>query len=289
MNQIIKKLIIEPLIYPFYKGNYKNFIILGLILTILVAFVMSYLLQILAGIYMPSDIFVFYMILLPYFIPFIIMLGYILMVFESSIYGKDDLPNLDAKKLILYGFKAFGYILLLLLIITLVFLIWIILYETIKYGNSPLYSRAFGLFPPFSYIAGIIFLILVIFMANLIILCSVLSMPSYECFTLIPWSFIGRNMSDYLIIAIVWFFFPIILFKLYNRNINLKKLVRFTFFLRYFLIFVISGIYLLLIFKIVLFVDYFKTLIIFYLLIVIARMFGVYFREVENNYKKVRL
>ena len=124
--------------------------------------------------------------------------------------------------------------------------------------------------------------ILIIFIANHIILCSVLSMPLYECITWISWSFIGRNMSDYLIIAITWFFFPIILFKLHNRNTNIKKLVRFAFSLKYFLIFLISSVYLLLIFKIVVFVDYFKTFIIFYLLIVIARMFGIYFRDFKN-------
>ncbi len=47
MNQTIKKLIIEPLIYPFYKGNYKNFVILGFILTILIEFVISYIVQVL--------------------------------------------------------------------------------------------------------------------------------------------------------------------------------------------------------------------------------------------------
>jgi len=279
MNQTIKKLIIEPLIYPFYKENYKNFVILGFILTILIEFVISYIVQVLDEMYMASDIFIYIVMLLPYFIPFIIMLGYILMVFEDSTCGKDDLPNLDIKKLILYGFKAFGYVSLLLSIITLIFVIWEILYETIKLGNIPLYSRDFGLYPPFSYILGMVALILIIFIANIVILCSVLAMPSYLSILLTSWSFIGIRISDYLIIAITWFFFPIILFKLCNRNINLRKLIRFTFSLKYFLIFVIFGIYLLLIFKIVIFVDCFKTFIVFYLLIVIARMFGAYFRE----------
>ena len=34
MNQTIKKLIIEPLIYPFYKGNCMIFISVGIFLTI---------------------------------------------------------------------------------------------------------------------------------------------------------------------------------------------------------------------------------------------------------------
>jgi len=277
MNQMIKKLIVEPLIYPFYKENYKNFVIVGLILTILVEFVISYIVSVLHERYMAS-IFIYIVTLLPYFIPFIVMLGYILMVFENSIHGKDDLPNLDIKKLILYGFKAFSYILLLLLMITLLYVIRPIL-DT---WDFILHASAFGFSPPLSSIIGIVMFILIIFISNLIILCSVLSMPLYECITWISWSFIGRNMSDYLIIAITWFFFPIILFKLHNRNINLKKLVRFAFSLKYFLIFLISSVYLLLIFKIVVFVDYFKTFIIFYLLIVIARMFGIYFRDFKN-------
>jgi len=280
MNQTIKKLIIEPLIYPFYMENYKNFVIVGLILTILIEFVISYIVQVLDEMYMMSDIFGYVVMSLPYFILFIVMLGYILMVFENSIYGEDDLPNLDIKKLILYGFKAFGYVSLLLLMITLLYVIQSILYH----WDFILHTSAFGFSPPLSSIIGIALFILIIFIANFIILCSVLSMSSYECITLIPLSFIGRNMSDYLIIAVTWFFFPIIFFKLCNKNINLKKLVRFAFSLKYFLIFVVSGIYLLLIFKIVFFVDYFKTFIIFYLLIVIARMFGAYFKEIKENY-----
>jgi hypothetical protein len=219
----------------------------------------------------------FFAMLIFSFLLYYIETGYITMVFEDSINGKDNLPYWkNAKRLIICGLKGVGYS---------------TIYATLVWTISTLiYFVYFGKIPhPFNYLNhistiyditsfDILFVILVILFSNLL--------PAVSWNTLIIpntcpefWNTIFLNYR-LLSLLISCYIAPLIIFKVYNRKIEIKKCLSS---LEYFLIATISGIYLILIFKYVVWLGIEKVFVIFYLLIVIARMFGVYFNEIKEN------
>ena len=93
MNSIIKKYLIEPLVYPFYKGNYKSFIISWVFLSLFVLLyfqieLLNY--PFLSRFFARND---FFIMIIFSFLLYYIEIGYITLVFENSINGKDNLPS----------------------------------------------------------------------------------------------------------------------------------------------------------------------------------------------------
>ncbi len=82
----------------------------------------------------------------------------------------------------------------------------------------------------------------------------------------------------FIILAIFYYFLPLIIYKLYNKKIIIKNLIKVLVSPKYVLIVGISLIYLIFILKVAIYLMFLKSFIVFYFLIVIARMFGIYFK-----------
>jgi hypothetical protein len=250
MNQTIKKLIVEPLIYPFYKENYKKtlfggFVILSLWILILFPNFSSIISIILFG----SIVGLF-------------ILGYCLTVFIFTLRGNDTLPNLTDKEVFLNGLKI-GGVLLFLSIPSLIVCLYLIPYN---------------LALPYLF-TMLIWLHFIMSMILLLFSCLLLPSPiSTKTLAFIQ----SYNVKLFLILAMCCYFLPLIIFNLYNKKVGFKKLLKILISHEYVLIIVIFWIYLLLILKVAIYLMFVKPFIVFYLFIVIARMFGVYFRDFKN-------
>lgn len=252
MNQTIKELIIEPLVYPFYKGNYKKTLFGGLI--ILSLWILILFQNILGVILFGSiiEIFVF---------------GYCLTVFIYTLRNKDTLPNLTNKEIFLNSLKIGGFI-LFLSIPSLAICLYLIPYND-------------NLIAPYI-LKFVIWMHVFLSLTLLLLSCLFFPYPiSTETFV-----FIQRyDFKLFIILAIFYYFLPLIIFKVYNKKEGLKNLLKVLISPKYILIIGMSWIYLLLILKVSIYIMFVKSFIVFYLLIVIARMFGVYFRYTNEKFK----
>ncbi|MCQ6254531.1 hypothetical protein, partial [Methanocaldococcus sp.] len=113
----------------------------------------------------------------------------------------------------------------------------------------------------------------------LILLIFVCLLFPYPISTETPLYIQNYDVRLFIILAIFYYFLPLIVFKLYNKKIRIKNLVKVLIFPKYVLIIGMSLIYLLFLLKVAIYLMFLKSFIVFYLLIVIARMFGVYFRD----------
>ncbi|XRO77228.1 hypothetical protein ACO3VM_01495 [Methanocaldococcus sp. 10A] len=238
MYQTIKKLIIEPLIYPFYRENYKKTLLGGLI--ILSLWVLTLFPNILCYIFFGGTVGIF-------------ILGYCLTVFIYTLKNIDTLPTLKNKEIFTNGFKIFVVILFL-----------------------SVSSLLICLFLVDSYILKFLIWIHVLLSLTLLIfVCLLFPYPiSTETLLYIQ----NYDVRLFIILAIFYYFFPLILFKLYNKKIKIKNLLRVLDSPKYVLIVGLSLIYLIFILKVAIYLMFLKSFIVFYFLIVIARMFGVYFK-----------
>ena len=239
MYQTIKKLIIEPLIYPFYRENYKKTLLGGLV--ILSLWILTLFPNILCYIFFGGIVGIF-------------VLGYCLTVFIFTLKNIDSLPNLKNKEIFINGLKIFVVILFL---------------------SIP--SLLISLFLVESYILK--FLIWIHILLSLILLIFVCLLFPYPISTETPLYIQNYDVRLFIILAIFYYFLPLIVFKLYNKKIRIKNLVKVLIFPKYVLIIGMSLIYLLFLLKVAIYLMFLKSFIVFYLLIVIARMFGVYFRD----------
>jgi len=252
MNQIIKKFIIEPLIYPFYKGNYKKTLFGGLI--ILSLWILILFPNILGAILFGS-------------IAGIFILGYCLTVFISTLRDKDVLPKLTDKEVFLNGLKI-GGIFMFLSIPSLVICSYLIPHNV---NLIALYILKF-----------VIWIHVFLSLTLLLLACLFFPYP-ISTKTLV---FIQRyDVKLFIILAIFYYFLPLIIFNAYNKKVGFKKLLKVLISSKYILIIGMSWIYLLLILKVAIYIMFVKSFIVFYLLIVIARMFGMYFRYANEKFK----
>ncbi|MCQ6254776.1 hypothetical protein, partial [Methanocaldococcus sp.] len=113
---------------------------------------------------------------------------------------------------------------------------------------------------------------------SLILLIFVCLLFPYPISTETPLYIQNYDVRLFIILAIFYYFLPLIVFKLYNKKIRIKNLVKVLVSPKYVLIVGISLIYLFFILKVAIYLMFLKSFIVFYLLIVIARMFGVYFK-----------
>ncbi|XRO75288.1 hypothetical protein ACO3TA_07970 [Methanocaldococcus sp. 28A] len=273
MSQTIKKLIVGPLIYPFCKENLKNFIIIELVLTF---FAYCYLAIHLFW----NTFYIFFIMLICSFLIYCIELGYATMVFEDSLNGKNVLPNVkNVKRLLIYGLKGYGYS---ILFTTIVWFLAIVIYF-IKFGKIlPIFSildRVEIWNSLYNIILNVVYLVGVFLFSSLIFAVSwnTINLPNLSV------SFWNYIFMDYMYISIFLscYIFPLIIFKIYSK-IRFKNLINIVS-SKYILISTICGLYLMLIFKYIVWADIFiKVPLIAYLFITIAKMFGVYFKELKK-------
>ncbi|MCQ6254660.1 hypothetical protein [Methanocaldococcus sp.] len=270
MNQTIKKYIIEPLIYPFCKENFKNFIIIEVVLTF---FAYCYLAIQLFW----NTFYIFLLMLICSFLIYCIELGYTTMVFEDTLNGKNVLPNVkNVKRLLISGLKGYGYS---ILFTTIVWFLAVLIYF-IEFGKIlPIFSildrvEIWNSF--YNIILNVIYLVGVFLFSSLIFAVSwnTINLPNLSV------SFWNYIFMDYMYISIFLscYIFPLIIFKIYSK-IRFKNLINIVS-SKYILISTICGLYLMLIFKYIVWADIFiKVPLITYLFIAMAKMFGVYFRD----------
>ena len=216
MNQTIKKLIIEPLIYPFHKENYKSFIISGVFLSLFV--LLYFQIEFLNYPFLPrffarND---FFIMIIFSFLLYYIEIGYITLVFENSINGKDNLPSWkNAKRLIICILKGFGYS---TIYTTIVWYIIIGMY-LISQGSLPFQQHI-----NINIITALIIVPLWAILYN-----SFLISASWELL-IVPiscpdfWNMMLLN-SNYMYISLLisWYIVPLLILKLHNKKISLKR------------------------------------------------------------------
>ncbi|XRO77227.1 hypothetical protein ACO3VM_01490 [Methanocaldococcus sp. 10A] len=270
MSQTIKKLIIEPLIYPFCKENLKNFIIIELVLTF---FAYCYLVIQLFW----NTFYIFLLMLISSFLIYCIELGYTTMVFEDTLNGKNVLPNVkNVKRLLISGLKGYGYS---ILFTTIVWFLAVVIYF-IKFGKILLIFSILDRVEIWNSLYNII--LNVVYLVGVFLFSSLIFAVSWNTINLpnLSISFWNYIFMDYMYISmfLCCYIFPLIIFKIYSK-ISFKKLINFIS-PKYILISTFCGLYLMLIFKYIVWADIFiKVPLITYLFITIAKMFGVYFRD----------
>ncbi len=257
MNQTIKKYIIDPLIYPFCKENLKNFIIIELVLTF---FAYCYLVIQLFW----NTFYIFLLMLISSFLIYCIELGYTTMVFEDSLNGKGILPHAkNVKRLIISGLKGYGYSILF----TTTVWFWAVVVYFIKFGKLlPTFSIFNNLWHSlYDIVLNVIYLAGVFLFSGLILAVgwNTINLPNLSI------SFWNNLFIDcmYISIFLSCYTFPLIIFKFYSK-ISFKNLIKIIS-SKYILISTICGIYLMLIFKCIVWGDIIiKVPIITYLFVI---------------------